>query len=125
MKLLIVDDSRAARMLIKSIVLDYDSSLELKEAENGAVAVDTYGTFTPDLVFLDLTMPVMDGYEALARILEINAEALVVVLTADVQVKSVEKCMEIGAYRVLKKLPDKETVHALLDEIKQKGPEKS
>ncbi len=122
MKLLIVDDSRAARMLIKSIVLSYEPNFELFEAENGAVAVDVFKEEAPDLVFLDLTMPVMDGYEALEQILSVNSNAVVVILTADVQVKSVERCMEIGAFRVLKKLPDKETVFALLDELKAGGP---
>ncbi|MDC7233063.1 MAG: response regulator [Spirochaetales bacterium] len=123
MKLLIVDDSRAARMLIKSILLDYDSGFELSEAENGAIAVDIYTQERPDLVFLDLTMPVMDGYEALEKIIKINSEAVVVVLTADIQQKSIERCMSLGAYRVLKKLPNKEVVYDLIDEIKQKSTE--
>lgn len=118
MKLLIVDDSRAARMLIKSILLDYDPSLELSEAENGAVAVDLYEENHPDLVFLDLTMPVMDGYEALEKIKSANPDALVVMLTADIQQKSIDRCMDLGAYRVLKKLPNKEIVYSLIDEIK-------
>lgn len=118
MKLLIVDDSRAARMLIKSILLDYDAELELSEAENGAIAVELYTDKRPDLVFLDLTMPVLDGYGALEKIIEINPKALVVVLTADIQQKSVDRCMELGAFKVLKKLPDKKIVYALVDEIK-------
>ncbi|MBF9014969.1 MULTISPECIES: response regulator [unclassified Oceanispirochaeta] len=119
MKLLIVDDSRAARMLIKSILLDYDAELDLSEAENGAIAVELYTEKRPDLVFLDLTMPVLDGYGALEKIIEINPKALVVVLTADIQKKSVDRCMELGAFRVLKKLPDKKIVYALVDEIKE------
>ena len=119
MKLLIVDDSRAARMLIKSILLDYDAELELSEAENGAIAVELFTEKRPDLVFLDLTMPVLDGYGALEKIIEINPKALVVVLTADIQQKSVDRCMGLGAFRVLKKLPDKKIVYALVDEIKE------
>lgn len=118
MKLLIVDDSRAARMLIKSIVMDYDPALDLSEASNGQEAVDIYASITPDIVFLDLTMPVLDGFGALEKIKKINQNAMVVVLTADVQSKSLDRCMELGAYKVVKKLPDKKTVHALLDEMK-------
>ena len=117
MKLLVVDDSRAARMLIKSILLDYDPEMEIEEAENGALAVDKYGQFGPDLVILDLTMPVMDGFTALEKIRQQDPEALVVILTADVQIKSVERCMDAGAFKVLKKLPDKKVVYALLDEL--------
>lgn len=119
MKLLIVDDSRAARMLIKSILLDYDTTLEITEAENGAVAVELYGATHPDLVFLDLTMPVMDGYEALEKIKDINPNAYVLILTADIQQKSIDRCMDLGAYRVLKKLPSKDIVYSLVDEIKE------
>ncbi|MDA3956805.1 response regulator [Oceanispirochaeta sp.] len=119
MKLLIVDDSKAARMLIKSILLDYDSEMELMEASNGEEGVALYLQEQPDIVFLDLTMPIMDGYEALEKILSINPNAQVVVLTADIQVKSVQRCMNLGAYKVVKKLPDKQAVHGLLDELKK------
>jgi len=120
MKLLIVDDSRAARMLIKSIVLDYDADMKLIEASNGEEAVSFYREEKPDIVFLDLTMPVKSGYEALEEIREINSRALVIVLTADIQAKSIERCIKLGAYRVIKKLPDKSVVQGLLNELKVK-----
>ncbi len=109
-------------MLIKSILLEYNPEAEIEEAENGALAVEKYGEFSPDLVFLDLTMPVMDGFEALEKIVAADPAAVVIILTADVQTKSVERCMGSGAYRVLKKLPDKKVVYALLDELKSKEP---
>ncbi len=118
MKLLIVDDSRAARMLIKSIILDFDNDTELLEASNGEEAVTIYDSERPDVVFLDLTMPVKSGYEALQEIREINGDALVVILTADIQIKSIERCFDLGAYKVIKKLPEKKAVHELLDELK-------
>lgn len=117
MKILVVDDSRAARMLIKSILTEYDNDVELFEAENGQEAVNAFKLNDPDIVFMDLTMPVMSGVEALQAIREEDSEAAVIVLTADIQEKSVERCMSAGAYMVMKKLPQKEVVFKVLDEI--------
>ncbi len=116
MKILIVDDSRAARMLLKSILGDYSSPVNLLEAGNGVQALESYKKENPDLVFLDLTMPEMDGFEALEKIKTLNSEARVIILTADVQQKSVERCLGLGAWKVLKKLPDKATIYSILGE---------
>ncbi len=114
---MIVDDSRASRMLIRSIISEYNSTITIIEAENGAIAVENYRKEKPEIVFLDLTMPVMDGFEALKLILEINNNAVVIVLTADIQGKSVERCMNLGAYMVMKKLPQKDIIFKTLEEI--------
>ena len=117
MKILVVDDSRAARMLIKSILSAYRSDIELIEAENGQEAVDSFIVDKPDITFLDLTMPVMGGYDALNLIIKEDPRAKVVILTADIQEKSVSRCMNSGAYMVLKKLPQKDVVHKILDDL--------
>ncbi len=117
MKILVVDDSRAARMLIKSILTEYNKDLELIEAENGQEAVDAFSLHRPEITFLDLTMPVMSGYEALKLIRTEVPNALVIVLTADIQEKSVSRCMEAGAYMVMKKLPRKDIVFDVLNDV--------
>ncbi len=120
MKIMIVDDSRAARMLIKSILTEYNQNIELVEGADGQEAIDQYIKNRPDITFLDLTMPVMDGYEALEMIIAEDPEAVVIVLTADIQEKSVQKCMDIGATMVMKKLPRKEIVFEVLDKLVSK-----
>ena len=117
MKLLIVDDSKAARMLIKSIISEYNSTVTVIEAENGETAVEIYKKERPDLVFLDLTMPVMSGFDALKLIMEFDSDASVIVLTADIQEKSVEKCIALGAEGVMKKLPQKDVIFKTLDKF--------
>jgi two-component system, chemotaxis family, chemotaxis protein CheY len=119
MKILIVDDSIATRMLLKSFFKD-NNSYELFEAPNGKEAVEVFKSEKPDITFLDLTMPVMDGYEALKLIKEIDKNAAVIILTADIQKKSVERVMELGAYMVMKKLPVKEVIFKTIEEIKNK-----
>lgn len=117
MKLLVVDDSKAARMLIKSLIYDFDQSIVIHEAANGKEATEIHKKEDPDITFLDLTMPVMDGFEALKIIRNNDKEAIVVVLTADLQKKSIDKCMSLGAYEVIKKLPQKESISKILHEI--------
>jgi len=116
MKILIVDDSAIARkFLIKS--LPQDIEYELKECVNGQECVDIYLEYNPDLVFLDLTMPVMDGVEALERIKQMNPDAIVYVLTADIQKSTHEKIMSLGAYKFLKKPPSKEVIGNAVKEL--------
>jgi len=110
-------------MLIKSIITEYNSKIPIIEAENGEQAVTLYRKEKPELVFLDLTMPVMDGFEALNKIIESDSKAVVIILTADIQEKSVARCMEAGAYMVMKKLPQKEIIFKTLNDIIDKREE--
>jgi len=98
MRVLVVDDSRLARSaIIKTLKKEFGEDNEIIEAENGQIAVEKYEENSPELVFLDLTMPVMDGFEALKQIKTINKKAYVVVVSADVQEHAVEKVMSDGA----------------------------
>jgi len=98
MKILVVDDSRLARStIIKTLKEEIGEDNEVIEAENGQIAVEKYEKDRPELVFLDLTMPIMDGFEALKQIKAIDDKAYVVVVSADVQEHAVEKVMSYGA----------------------------
>jgi two-component system, chemotaxis family, chemotaxis protein CheY len=97
LKILVVDDSKIARMsVIKSLKVVHPDA-ELIQATNGLEAVEYYKKERPDVVFLDLTMPVMDGYEALKRIKEINKEAQVIVVSADIQSEAKLRVLVAGA----------------------------
>ncbi|MBN2695811.1 response regulator [bacterium] len=98
MKILVVDDSGVSRkMLIKSIPENIREKCEIFQAENGLEAVEKYKSDSPDIVFLDLTMPIMDGYEALKEIIEYDPSAIVFVISADIQQKAKERVLELGA----------------------------
>ena len=75
-------------------------SSDIFQGENGVEAIDLYKEHGPDIVFLDLTMPGMDGFEALAHIREFDNNCRVHVVTADIQAKSREKVMALGAVGV-------------------------
>jgi len=116
MKILIVDDSTIARkFLTKSLPKDVE--FEIKECVNGLECIEVYPTYKPDLIFLDLTMPVMDGIETLEKLRELDNKAVVYVLTADIQKKTHEKVMSLGAYKFLKKPPTKETISNAIYEL--------
>jgi two-component system, chemotaxis family, chemotaxis protein CheY len=112
-KILIVDDSPISRRMLKSCI-PKDEGYEFFEAGDGLAGLEAYKEIRPDITFMDLTMPVMDGTEALEEIKKFDKNAIVVVSTADIQIKSIEKVMGLGALLVVKKPPTKETVQDAL-----------
>ena len=114
-KILIVDDSPISIRIMKSCI-PKDKDYELFDACDGHSGVGKYKEVKPDLTFMDLTMPVMNGFEALEEILKVDQKALVIILTADVQIKAVSKAHELGAFSVLKKPPAKEAIAAAIKE---------
>lgn len=108
-KILIVDDSPISRRMLKSCI-PKDAGYEFYEAGDGLEGLNKYKEIAPDLTFMDLTMPVMDGATSLREILKYDERALVIVSTADVQIKSICNVLEIGAFLVLKKPPTKEGI---------------
>lgn len=115
MKYLITDDSKLARLsLIKSLKTHVDST-DIFQAENGSIAVDIVKDQKPDIVFLDLTMPVMDGYEALPLIIEANPKIKVIVVSADVQEKARLKVLELGAKMHVQKPINPEKMQEILE----------
>jgi two-component system chemotaxis response regulator CheY len=88
----------------------------LFDASDGQIAVEKYKEIKPDLTFMDLTMPVMNGFESLEEILKFDQRALVIILTADVQIKAVAKAHDLGAFTVVKKPPAKESIAAAIKE---------
>ena len=107
--ILIVDDSRIARMMLNSCILQY-KSYEIFQAEDGQKAIEKYKEIQPEVVFMDLTMPVLNGFEATKAITQLNKDVIIFVITADVQPKSIEKIAGIGAFDVIKKPPEPETI---------------
>lgn len=107
--ILIVDDSPISRKMLKSCI-PKDRGYIFHEAGNGLDGLELYKKIQPDVTFMDLTMPVMDGATALDEIIKYDKHALVIVCTADVQVKSIEKVTDLGAFLVVKKPPVKETI---------------
>ena len=95
-RILIVDDSRTSRKILRSILEDAGHNV-VGEAMDGQDGVNKYKEFRPDLVTLDITMPVMDGLEALKNIREVNPEARVIMVTAAGQQNKMIDAIKLGA----------------------------
>ena len=112
---LIVDDSKISRKwLIEMIPKKIVENAEIIEGCNGEEAIALYDQHRPDVVFLDITMPVVDGFEALERIRVINPDALVVMISADRQKTTKEKVLALGASAIISKPVDEQEFRTTL-----------
>lgn len=94
--ILICDDAAFMRMMIKDI-LTKNGYTVAGEAENGAKAVEKYTELKPDLVLMDITMPEMDGIQALKKIRELDPKASVIMCSAMGQQAMVIESIQSGA----------------------------
>ena len=94
--ILICDDAAFMRMMIKDILTKNGYNIA-GEAENGAKAVEKYNELKPDLVLMDITMPEMDGIQALNKIKETDPNASVIMCSAMGQQAMVIESIQSGA----------------------------
>lgn len=93
---LVVDDAAFMRLTIKNIIEKIGFKV-VGEAENGKESIGKYKDLDPDLVMMDITMPEMDGIEALKEIKKIDSEAEIVICSAMGQQEMVIEAIESGA----------------------------
>ena len=94
--ILIWDDAACMRMMLKDILTKNGYNIA-GEAENGAKAVEKYAELKPDLVLMDITMPEMDGIEALKKIKASDPGASVIMCSAMGQQAMVIESIQSGA----------------------------
>jgi len=125
-KVLLTDDEAHIRKFI-GLVLKRLGSPVIIEAANGQEAVALYTKHSPDLVLMDVNMPVMDGVQALTQIKKDDPDALVIMLTSLTNRQVVEQCANLGALDYLRKdLPRDEMITQLTQIIDECfGPEDS
>jgi len=101
MKILITDDEINIVKLLKEIFEEDNHEVEI--AYNGQQAIDKYKSFSPDLTFLDVKMPVLDGVTALERIKLINPTATIIMISGHSNIPIAVKSIKGGAYDFLEK----------------------
>ena len=118
LKILVVDDSLSARMLLKSAFSEsIKKNSNFFEASNGEEAVEIFKQENPNIIFMDLTMPKMNGMEALQEIKKISPEAIVVMVTADRQKETKKELAAAGAANVLNKPVDEDELREICAKI--------
>ena len=95
-KVLIVDDAAFMRLSMKTM-MEKNGFEVVGEAENGAVAIIKYNELRPDIVTMDITMPVMDGLQALKQIIKLDPKAKIIMITAMGQELMVKDSVLSGA----------------------------
>jgi two-component system chemotaxis response regulator CheY len=113
---LIVDDSPVSRKILRSC-LPKEGEFAVTEAGDGNAALQQFREHRPDVTFLDLTMPRMDGLDCLQALKSMEREAVVIVVTADIQASSLSRAMELGAAEVLRKPPSRTAVAEALARV--------
>jgi len=99
---LLVDDSKMSRSMLRNI-LEKDNYTVVMEASNGVEGLDAYMKCKPDIVTLDITMPEMDGLEALRMILNYDPDAKAIMITAAGQQDKLIEALKCGAKRFISK----------------------
>ena len=114
-KILIVDDSALARRTLGILLEEAGHTVE--SASDGAQALERFSLGAHDLLILDLVMNGMYGIDVLARLLELNPAARVIVATADIQKLTAEQVRAAGAKGILNKPINRQQLTAAVDAV--------
>ena len=95
-RVMIVDDSQLIRKMLRALV-ESNGYVVVGEAVNGQEAIEEYKRLRPDIVTLDITMPILDGVGALKGIMEFDSNAKAVMVTAAGQKQKVVEALKLGA----------------------------
>ena len=99
---LLADDEAHVRLFVKSLLTTMGCQV-VAEATNGQEALDLFDKTSPDLVLLDINMPVMDGIAALTELRRKSDKVAIVMLTSLASSEVVDQCLQLGANYLLRK----------------------
>jgi CheY-like chemotaxis protein len=116
-KVLVIDDSFVNRQYIKTVL--EEKGIQVIEAGDGAEALDILESSKPDLIILDLLMPVMDGIETLQQIRNRGYNYHILVLTADIHDSTRQKCIQLGVSGFINKPTTEKEIFKLINAVFQ------
>ena len=115
-RVLIVDDSRTSRKILRGILEGAGHDI-VAEAVDGQDGVNKFKEYSPQIVTMDITMPVMDGLEALRLIREDDNDAKVIMVTAAGQQNKMMDAIKLGASEFVTKPFDADTILKMVDKL--------
>ena len=101
-RVMIVDDFEESRLLLKDFLLAHNHNV-VAEASDGIEAIEKYNSEKPEIVFLDLIMPKLDGLSVLKQIRFHDPTSKIIVITGNDSVEIFEECTSLGALAFLTK----------------------
>jgi CheY-like chemotaxis protein len=114
-RVLLVDDEPHVRLYVRTVVASLGFEV-IAEAGDGRQALELFEQHSPDLILLDLNMPIMDGVTTLKALRERSDEVAILMLTSLASLDVVEECLDLGAdYHLRKDLPVSELRQELLE----------
>jgi DNA-binding NarL/FixJ family response regulator len=119
-KVLITDDHALFRTGVKASLSHYPDIEFIGEAENGMQLLNLLKFLQPDVILLDIQMPIMDGIATLPEVKKILPHTKIVMLTMNDDVSMISKLMEIGANSYLTKNSDSETIYEAIKTVHTK-----
>ena len=115
LNILLVEDNLVNQHVVQTWLSQAGHTVQV--CENGQLALDQLQQYPYDLVLMDVQMPVMDGYEVLAELQKKEHNTVVIVISADIQPKAVERVLALGALRSLQKPLNQQQLHQVLLEV--------
>lgn len=115
-KFMIVDDSIFQRKNLEKIIIRIGGEV-VAEVSDGKDAVTQYTRFYPDVVFMDLLMPGMPGIEAVEKILEVDRNAKIIIISSIGYKEIVDKALSLGAKKFIVKPVDIDNVTGIIKSV--------
>ncbi len=99
--ILLAEDAWLTRRMVRKLL--ETNGHEILEAANGCECLEMVTTHAPDCIILDLLMPEMDGFQVLAALRQQHLKIPAIVMTADIQETSRQRCLDLDAFTVVNK----------------------
>ena len=118
-KLLLVEDHKLMRVGLKSLFEEQDGLEVTSEAQNGRDAIEKFKTTHPDVTLMDIGLPDISGIEATKKILELNTNAKVIMLTSHISENEVLDALQSGACAYVMKDINTDILKMIITTIKE------
>ena len=118
-KILLVEDHKLMRVGLKSLFEELEDIEVISEAQSGKEAIEKYKITHPEIVLMDIGLPDISGIEATKKILEINNNAKVIILTSHISEEEVTAALEAGACAYVMKDINIEVLRMIIKTVKE------